>query len=68
MHLVILFAVVSKLVFVSGDCNLGTAKLNSFNWDEVSTGTQKSWYLNRHTYMLLFIINNNFLTICFGSN
>jgi predicted phosphodiesterase len=68
MHLIILLGVVSKLVLVSGDCDLGTTELKNFDWNKVSTDKQKLFYFNGHTNILLSIINNCFLTTCLGSN
>ncbi|XP_021942002.1 uncharacterized protein LOC110841003 [Zootermopsis nevadensis] len=45
MYLIILFGVVGKLALVSGQCDLGTPKLENVDWNEL-TG---KWYWLYHT-------------------
>jgi hypothetical protein len=35
MLLIIFLGLIAKLALVSGDCDVGTLKLNDFNWTEV---------------------------------
>jgi hypothetical protein len=67
MYLIILLVVVGKLAFVSGECDIGTPKLENVDLNEVSTDTQQLYNFNRHTNILLDIINN-FITTSIGSN